>query len=48
VLVHRYGLAGEALTWTEVAARLGLTPARARQVEAAALAALREVPSLAA
>jgi RNA polymerase primary sigma factor len=48
VLVHRYGLAGEALTWTEVAARLGITPARARQVEAAALAALREVPSLAA
>jgi RNA polymerase sigma factor (sigma-70 family) len=48
VLVHRYGLAGEPLTWTEVSARLAITPARARQVEAAALAALREVPSLAA
>jgi RNA polymerase sigma factor (sigma-70 family) len=48
VLVHRYGLAGEALTWTEVATRLGITPARARQIEAAALAALREVRSLAA
>jgi RNA polymerase sigma factor (sigma-70 family) len=48
VLAHRYGLAGDALSWTEVAARLGITPSRARQVEAAALAALREVPSLAA
>jgi RNA polymerase sigma factor (sigma-70 family) len=48
VLVRRYGLAGEPQGWNEIAADLGLTTGRARQIEATALAALREVRSLAA
>jgi RNA polymerase sigma factor (sigma-70 family) len=48
VLVHRYGLVGEPLGWPQIAQRLGITSARARRIEAAALAALRAVPSLAA
>lgn len=48
VLVHRYGLVGEPLGWPQIARRLGVTSGRARQIEAAALATLREVPSLAA
>jgi RNA polymerase sigma factor (sigma-70 family) len=48
VLVHRYGLVGEPLTWPQLAERLGISSGHARRIEAAALASLREVPSLAA
>jgi RNA polymerase sigma factor (sigma-70 family) len=48
VLVHRYGLVGEPLGWPQIAQRLGITSVRARRIEAAARAALREGPSLAA
>jgi len=48
ILSASFGLGGEAQTHREIAARLGITPARVGQIEKAALAKLRELQPVAA